>query len=178
MLTEQELLKIFSWLPYREDWIVDRNQQEDNIAAYYGGLISDLTQSDLFDTYYSQNGQLGNYLEFICYPQGHNEYNGAAILVCVSLCSPIAAYGQTIFHKTTNSWGWGWISADALGIIADHTLAAIEKEIVDILKRYHLTLIDREFASRLLPDEIANSLKHENHNGSTQYLHGLFQKTD
>ena len=71
MLTEQEINKIFSWLPYRDSWTVDRNQIDDNIEGYYGSLIKELTNNDLFETYYSQDGGLSNYLDFICYPKGH-----------------------------------------------------------------------------------------------------------
>jgi hypothetical protein len=50
--TEEELNKNFSWLPYRQDWPVDRNQKEDNILSYYGDLVNSLTKNDSFDTYY------------------------------------------------------------------------------------------------------------------------------
>lgn len=33
MLTETEIERIFSWLPYREDWPIDRNEREDNIQT-------------------------------------------------------------------------------------------------------------------------------------------------
>ncbi|MHA4808917.1 hypothetical protein ACX0G9_12465 [Flavitalea flava] len=177
-LTEQELHRIFSWLPFRQDWPVDRNHKEDNITTYYGGLIKDLTQNNLFDTYYSEDGGLGNYLEFICYPQGHNEYEGNAILVCVNLCSPIAAYGQIEFYKTPDSLGWGLFSPDMVGKVSDEQLKGIEKEIYEIMETGGLKMIDQEFASRRLPKEIAANLKDENHNIGEQYLHGLFQKTD
>lgn len=61
----------------------------------------------MFDTYYSEDGGLGNYLEFICYPKGHDTYEGNAVLVCVSLCAPIAAYGQTTLNKGANFIGRG-----------------------------------------------------------------------
>jgi hypothetical protein len=179
MLTEQETNKIFSWLPYRNDWPVDRNQRGDNIDRHYGGLINSLTQNKLFDTYYSEDGGLGNYLEFICYPTGHDTYEGNAILVCVSLCSPLAAYGQTTISKGIDFLGWGGLfSPDAIGIISDATLLKIEIDIKEILGRYSLQLLDKDFASRPLPTEVAEHLKHENHNDGNQYLHGLFQKTD
>jgi hypothetical protein len=176
--TEEELNRIFSWLPYRQDWPVDRNQKEDNILGYYGDLIYSLTKNESFDTYYSEDGGLGNYLEFICYPRGYNEYDGNAILVCVSLCSPIAGYGQIKFHKTLQSWSWGFFSPDSIGLISDKKLTEIETGITDILNRYNLNLIDQEFASRPLPETIVESLQGENHNIGNQYLHGLFQKTD
>jgi hypothetical protein len=178
MLTEQEVNKIFSWLPYRDNWAVDRNQLDDNIGGYYGELIKEFKENNLFDTYYSQDGGLSNYLEFICYPTGHETYNDNAILVCVSLCSPIAAYGQTMFTKTTNSWGWGFIEPETIGLIRDHNLADIENEVIMILKKYQLILLDKEFVCRPLPAEVIEALKYENHNEGNQYLHGLFQAAD
>ena len=177
-LTEEELNRIFSWLPYRQDWPVDRNRKEDNISSYFGVLIDSLTKNKSFDAYYSEDGGYGNYLEFICYPKSNNEYDGNAILVCVSVCAPIAAYGQIRFYKTSNSWGWGLFSADSAGIISDNQLTEIEKEISAILKTNNLELVDQEFASRSLPEVIVASLKGENHNIGNQYLHGLFQKND
>ncbi|MBL7722782.1 MAG: hypothetical protein JNK27_01480 [Chitinophagaceae bacterium] len=178
MLTDQELLKVFAWLPYRENWPIDRNQKEDNIENYYGSLIKCLTQSKIFDTYFSEDGGLGNYLEFICYPFGQHAYDGNAILVCISLCSPIAAYGQTTLHKTNNSIGWSFISPETIGSIGDPRLKSIEKEIIKTIEDNNLKLIDKVFAARQLPSEVIERLKNENHNAGTQYLHGLFQKTD
>lgn len=179
MLTEQEVNKIFSWLPYRDSWTVDRNQIADNINSYYGDLISKLTQNSLFDTYFSEDGGLGNYLEFMCYPKGHDTYQGNAIIVCISLCAPIAAYGQTTISKTSDSIGWGGLfSADKIGDITDTSLTSIEKEIESLLFQHNLTLLDKEFASKQLPEEIIDALKYENHNDGTQYLQGIFQKTN
>jgi hypothetical protein len=179
MLTEQEANRIFSWQPYRDDWPIDRNQRDDNIEGYYGSLIKYLTQNKLFDTYYSEKGGLGNYLEFFCYPIGSATYKGNAILVCVSLCAPLAAYGQTTFCKGEDFFGWGSLfSPDKIGDISDAKLLEIEKLIRRILEDSHLHLIDNVLASRPLPVEVAENLKYENHNEGRQYLHGLFQKTD
>ncbi len=178
MLTEQEVNKIFSWLPYKDSWTVDRNQVDDNIESYFGDLITELTKNDLFETYYTQDGGLSNYLEFICYPFGHDTYDDNAILVCVSLCSPIAAYGQTTFTKTINSYSWGFIKPDQVSSISDDKLITIQNEITNILEKYKLDLIDKEFASRILPNEVVENMKYENHNEGNQYLHGLFQMTD
>ncbi len=179
MLTEQELINIFSWRPYREDWTVDRNKIDDNINSHYGNLIIGFTQNTSFDTYYSEDGGLGNYLEFICYPTGQNQYNGNAILVCISLCSPFATYGQITISKEHNSFGWGQMfSPDTAYEILDTTLKMIESKIKNILTDNRLCLLDNEFLSRQLPSEIADNLKFENHNEGTQYLQGIFQKTD
>ena len=179
MLTEQEISKIFSWLPYRDDWPVDRNQREDNIDKRFGELINILTKNKSFDTYYSEDGGLGNYLEFMCYPSGQKEYGGNAILVCISLCSPFAAYGQITIHKKQNSFGWGHMfSPEHAYSITDPTLLEIEKQIRDVLKDSKLYLLDKDFLSRPLPSEVADSLRSENHNEGDQYLHGIFQKTD
>ncbi len=179
MLTEQEVSKIFSWQPYRDSWTVDRNQIDDNIKGYYGDLISKLTQNLLFDTYFSEDGGLGNYLEFMCYPKGHDTYQGNAITVCISLCAPIAAYGQTTFSKMRDSIGWGGLfSADKIGDISDASLANIEKEVKALLLKHNLTMLDKKFASKKLPDEVIEVMKGKNHNEGIQYLQGIFQKTD
>jgi hypothetical protein len=120
-----------------------------------------------------------NRREFICYPKGYNEYDGNAILICISLCSPLAGYGQIRFHKTPQSWSsWGMFSPDSVGLIADKQLKDIETTINDILKGNNLNLIDQDFASRSLPEKIVKSMQAENHSIGSQYLHGLFQKTD
>lgn len=178
MLTEQEAHKIFSWLPYRDNWAVDRNQVDDNIEGYYGDLIKELTKNNLFDTYYSQDGGLSNYLEFFCYPNGDDVYDDNAIAVYVNLCAPIAAYGQIRFTKTTNTWSWGFIKPETIGLITDSNLTDIENEVVRILKKHMLNLLDKEFACKLLPSEVIEALNGENHNEGNQYLHGLFQVTD
>lgn len=176
--TAEELNRIFLCLPFRQDWPVAPNQEEDDISNYYRELINDLTKNKSFDTYHPRNGGLGNYLEFICYPRGHNEYDGNAILVCVSLCAPIAGYGQIRFHKTLQSWSWGLFSPEIAGLILDKQLTRLEAEISTILKRSNLALIDQEFASRPLPEAIVESMQGENHNFGNQFLHGLFQKAD
>ncbi len=178
MLTETEINKIFSWQPYRKDWPVDRNQIDDNIEEYYGDLIKALTKNQQFETYYTDDGSYGNYLEFVCFPAGHKGYIGNAILLCISLCSPICAYGQTTVHKEASSFGWSFISPETIGVISDNCLLEIEKEILKIVAENNLSIIDKEFASRLLPVEVAQHIKYENHNEGNQYLHGLFQKND
>lgn len=179
MLTDQEINKVFSWLPYRDSWTINRNERNDNINTYYGTLIKKLTQNILFDTYYSEDGGLGNYLEFICYPKGHSTYDGNGVLVCVSLCAPIAAYGQTTLSKGIDFIGWGGLfSANNIYDITDKSLTNIENEIKSILFEQNLSLLDKEFASRQLPDKLAQALTNENHNEGNQYLQGIFQKTD
>jgi hypothetical protein len=179
MLTEQEVNKIFSWRPYREDWIVDRNEKEDNIKTYYGNLIHGFNHNKVFSSYFSQDGGLGNYLEFICYPDEHRIYEGNAILACVSLCAPVAAYGQIKLYKRSDSIGSsGLFRADQTGIISDDSLTEIEEEVRKILVNQKLILLDKEFASKPLPKEVAENLKRENLNQGNQYLHGIFQITD
>lgn len=166
-------------MPYRDTWAVIRNQRNDNINTYFGDLIKKLTHNILFDTYYSEKGGSGNYLEFICYPKEQDTYNGNAILVCISLCAPIAAYGQTTLSKRTDFIGWGGLfCADKIYSISDTSLMSIEKEVKLILFQQNLILLDNEFVSRQLPDEVAEILTNENHNEGNQYLHGIFQKMD
>jgi len=177
ILTKEELNKISMWLPYRPDWpIVDRDIGD--TESYYGNMITSLTINALFDTYYSQDGGMTNYLEFICYPKGNEDYDGNAIMVCVSCCAPIAAYGQTTFFKKVNSCGYNFIDSSMIGVVDDAQLKTIENEILKILSAADLTLIDKEFASKLLPEEIADNIKLENLNQGNQYLHCIFQYND
>jgi hypothetical protein len=178
-LTDQELNRIFSWLPYRDDWPVDRNQAKDGIQEYYGALIDQLINSELFCTYYSEDGGLGNYLEFFCYPIGRSTYEGNAVVVCVSLCAPLAAYGQTKIWIAEDSFGWGELfSPDNTNVVGDTELFDIEKEIKRILISYKLNLLDGDLAIKALPTEVIQGLQFENHNDGDQYLHGIFQKID
>src|SRR5439155_4788196 len=135
---------------------VDRNKVNDNINSYFGDLIKSLTQNKSFDTYYSEDGGLGNYLEFICYPSGHRTYQGNAILVCVSVCSPFVVYGQITIFKEQNSFGWGQMFIPEKAYeISDSTLIEIENSIKLIIKDNDLHLLDPEFLSRDLPSEFA-----------------------
>lgn len=146
MLTDEELDKIFSWQPYRDEWKVDRNMKENNILSEYGYLINSMTKNPLFNTYFTQDGGLGNYLEFICYPKGGIKYRGNAIIVCVSLCAPISAYGQTTLNTQSDSISVGGLfSPDKTCEIADITLIDIETEIKKIIDRQNLSLLNREF---------------------------------
>ncbi|TAM95025.1 MAG: hypothetical protein EPN39_16115 [Chitinophagaceae bacterium] len=123
-------------------WIVDGNQIDNNINSYYADLINKLPQNLLFDTYYAEEGDLGNYLEFICYPKGHDIYHGNAILVCVSLCAPIAVFGQTSLSKSTDYIDWGGLfSAEKIGDIKDTSLTSIENGVKSILFQQSLSML-------------------------------------
>jgi hypothetical protein len=172
MLTEQELNKIFSWLPYRETWTVDR--RETNI--YYHDLIDDLKNNQHFQTYYSQDGGVTNYLEFLCYPIQNNDKEVKAVMVCISLSAPIAIYGQTTIYIDLHSIGHNFLELEYVGVVDDKELKPVEEEIKSILNKHGLSLIDKEFASKELPKEVAENL--ENLNEGAKYLHGLFQWTD
>jgi hypothetical protein len=179
MFSDREINKIFSWVPYREDWPIDRNQRNDGIEEFYGDLIRNLTENNLFDTEYSERGEMGNYLEFICYPSGWSIYNGNAIIVCVSLCAPIAAYGQISITKKSGFFGRsGLFSPEYTCSISDDRLIEMEKAVKKMLLDHNLQLLDKDFANRLLPQGLAEQLKHENHNEGDRYLHGIFQKFD
>jgi hypothetical protein len=172
MLTEQELNKIFSWLPYRETWTVDRRKTN----IYYHDLIDDLKNNQHFQTYYSQDGGVTNYLEFLCYPIQNNGKEVKAVMVCISLCAPIAIYGQTTIYVDLHSIGHNFLELENVGVVDDKELKPVEEEIKSILNKHGLSLIDKEFASKELPKEVAENL--ENLNEGAKYLHGLFQWTD
>jgi len=173
MLTEQELRKIFSWKPYRNDWPVDYNNHED-IENYYGPLIAKFTNHISFNAYESHNGRTSNYLGFIFYPRQH-VYNGNAIAVYISLCAPVACYGQTQFFRNENYSGHNFLKPDMVGIVNDQQLKEIEGEIVDILIDNQLKLLTKEFANLLLPEDVVDNIKNTSLNIGDRYLHGLFQ---
>lgn len=192
-LTEEELQKIFSWRPYRPDWPIDRDAIPDYISERYGELISSLTRHPSFDCYYSEDGSMGNYLGFYCYPQGYNEYEGGALSVCISLCAPIAAYGETTLYKSPQLTGvggqltgvggpstgvGGLFSAERVGMVRDERLKEIEAHVVGILEKNGLSLIDPAFAGRPLPAYLVDDPHYENLNNGRQVLHGIFQLID
>jgi hypothetical protein len=112
-------------------------------------------------------------------PKGHKTYEGNAVLACIRLCAPVAVYGQTTLSKEVDFIGRGGLfSADKIGAITDTSLKSIESDIKAVLHQHGLSFLDKEFASRQLPDEVIEELKHENHNEGNQYLHGIFQKID
>ena len=171
MLTEHEINKVFSWLPYRETWTVDRTKRN------YDDLIQDFTDNEHFETFYSQDGGMTNYLEFFCYLVQHNGGKMNAVIVCVSLCAPIACYGQTTIHYiNSRSIGHDFLKIENVGIVGDKQLKLIESEIKAILNKHNLSLVDKAFADKQLPSEVAENM--ENLNEGTKYLHGLFQWTD
>jgi hypothetical protein len=174
MLTERELNKIFSWLPYRNDWPINPSEKENNLENYYGSLIYRFTNHGSFNVYESQDGSMSNFLEFICYPR-QDLYNGNAIIVYISLCAPVACYGQTQFFRNEKYSGHNFLKPESVGIVNDEQLKLIEEEIIDILKDNDLELISKEFANRSLPQEIVDKMKNTNLNFGDRYLHGLFQ---
>jgi len=174
MLSEQELNKIFSWLPYETNWPIDRNGKGDSIESYFRRLLYRIRNNGSFNTYQSQDGSLSNYLEFFCFPKA-DLYNGNAIAVYVSLCAPIACYGQTEFFRNENYTGHNFLRPDQVGVVIDDRLKIIEEEIIDILGENQLELLNKEFANRPLPEKIVDNLKNSNLNVGDRYLHGLFQ---
>ena len=179
MLTHKELQKVYSWQPYREDWAVDRNKKEDNIEHFYGNLIKSKLLNDVFDSFYSEDGNLGNYLEFFCYPKVQSLYSGNSIQICISLCSPVVAYGQSTVHKTKDSFGLGHMfSAESIGKITDSSLTVMEIELKRLIANYDLVMLTCELAARRLPQEVADEVQEENHNTGNQVLQGIFQKID
>lgn len=177
MLTDQELNKIFSWLPYRSDWPVNKTRDADNVEVYFGDLISSFRNNENFNVYEPQDGGNSNFLEFICFPK-EELYNGNAIAVYISLCAPLACYGQTQFFRNEKFSGHNFLKADMVGVVADDQLKDIEDEIIDILNQNELKLISQEFANRPLPQDVVDKMKNNNLNFGDRYLNGLFQWMD
>jgi len=178
MLNKNEVYRIFESKPYKESWPIDLNNSLENIGTYYSSLILSLTKHTGFSTYFSQQGGMSNYLEFICFPDHSEFYNGNAIMVCVSLCAPIVAYGQTTFQNNPNFKAYDFMEISAVGNITDNSLKDIENEIINILQNNNLEIIDIDFAKRDLPKDISAYVSKNNLNFGNKYLHGLFQHTD
>ena len=177
MLSEIEYDKIFSWLPYQDTWPIDRNNVDDNINNHYGSLISELVDNSIFSTEQTQDGGMSNYLEFICYPKGFEFYSGPAIMLCISLCAPVASYGEVEFTKAHNYSGLsGFIDPESVGIVTLPMLIPVQRNIVEILKKHEIGVIDSQLACKPLTGAKIASM--ENLNFGTQYLHGLFQWMD
>ena len=179
ILTTEELLKIISWQPYRKDWPVDRNIKEDRIEEYFEDLTVFLETNTSFECKVTQDGGLTNYLEFICYPLNKGFGKMEAIMLCVSLCAPIAAYGRVDIYKQEKSFGWDFINAEDVGIIETEELRTIEQLFVPILKKKGIQILDAKEASQKISPEIYNN---ENqsislHEGD-QLIHAIFQFMD
>lgn len=176
MLTLSEVEKIASWQPYRDNWPVDRNLTDDNILRFYGQLIKDMNNNSVFECTQTQDGSMTNYLEFICYPKKDLQKIQQCIMVCVSLCAPVAAYGETTFEKTDKALSFSFLIPESVGMVEAAELKPIEKEIISILKKQNCEIVNKEFASQKLPEVISQSL--DSLNFGDQVLHGLFQWTD
>ena len=177
MFSEIEYDNIFNWLPYRDTWPIDRNRVDDNIDIHYGSLISEITHNSIFSTGQTQDGGMSNYLEFICYPKGFEFDSGPAIMLCISLCAPIAAYGEVKFTKNHNYFGLsGFIEPESVGVVTQDMLIPVRANIVEILKKHEIGVIEAQVACKPLPGAIIASM--ENLNFGRQYLHGLFQWMD
>ena len=117
-------------------------------------------------------------LGFDPYQHEIDNYYGK-LIESLSLFAPIAAYGQIDIHKEDKFFGWnGLFKPELTRIINDTELFKIEKEIIILISKQKLTLLDPLFVSKILPEQIYNDIKDENHNFGNQYLHGIFQKFD
>jgi len=177
MFSEIEYDNIFNWLPYRDTWPIDRNKVDDNIDIHYGSLISEIVHNSIFSTEQTQDGGMSNYIEFICYPIGLESTSGTAIMLCISLCAPVASYGEIEFTKDHNYFGIsGFIEPECVGVVKLVMLSPVLDNIVEILKIHKIGIIDSQLACTPLPNAIIASM--ENLNFGHQYLHGLFQWMD
>jgi hypothetical protein len=174
MLSDQEFENVYAWKPYRHDWPVDKNTDQ-TILAHFGALIKDMINNHVFECTQTQTGEVTNYLEFLCYPSDVQDDNTdqPGIVVCVSLCAPVAAFCETLFKKDKRSFVYAFPDASVVGIVHTPGLKPIEEELLTILKKHHLDIISNEYARKLLPETMIENLDSLNF-GNTM-LHGLFQ---
>jgi hypothetical protein len=174
MLSETEFQNVFSWKPYREDWPLN-TLNDQTILSHFGPLIKDMINNPAFECTQTQAGDLTNYLEFLCYPSTIKDdgTDQSGILVCVSLCAPVAAYCETLFKKDKKSFAYAFPDPAHVSVVGHPNLKPIEKALKSILKKYNLDIISNEYATRDLPPQMADKL--ESLNFGKKILHGLFQ---
>jgi hypothetical protein len=174
MLSETELENVFAWKPYRADWPLN-NLNDQTILAHFGPLIKEMINNKIFECTQTQAGDLTNYLEFLCYPSTvkDNGTDQSGILVCVSLCAPVAAYCETVFKKDKKSFAYAFPDPAQVSVVGHPNLKPIEKELKLILKKHKLQVISNEYATELLPVQMADNL--DSLNFGNKMLHGIFQ---
>jgi len=171
-LTFDEIERIGRWKPYRPDWPVDGRQGQ---KERYGQLISSFNTGDKFDSIQEQNGGLSNFIEFICFQKNSYGQNLEAIVVFISLCAPIAAYGQIHFFRQKESHGLSHPEVGTFGQITSESLHDIETEIKRILAANEVTVLPTPFLDQdLLPGLVIE----ENLLEGQKLFHYLFQWTD
>ena len=174
MLSENELENVFSWRPYRTDWPLNI-LNEQTILTHFGPLIKDVINNKVFECTQTQTGDLTNYLEFLCYPSTvkDNGTEQTGLLVCISLCAPVAAYCETVFKKDKKSFAYAFPDPAQVSIIEHPGLKPIEKELKSIFKKYDLLIISSDYATKQLPGSMADKL--DSLNFGNKVLHGIFQ---
>ncbi len=174
MLSESELERIFAWKPYRAEWPIDRSALEQTVLSHYGSLIKDMVNNPIFDCTQTQTGETTNYLEFLCYPAGNVvNIDRAGVLVCVSLCAPLVAYGETVYKKDKKSFAYAFPDPSQLNLIETLNLMPVEKELKTIFEKHRLQILPADYAAQPLNKEMAENLDSLNL-GQTK-LAALFQ---
>ncbi|RYY20816.1 MAG: hypothetical protein EOO04_19335 [Chitinophagaceae bacterium] len=174
MLSETELENVFAWKPYRNDWPLNILNDQ-TILSHFGPLIKDMINNRVFECTQTQSGDLTNYLEFLCYPATTKDdgTDQSGILVCVSLCAPLAAYCETVFKKDKKSFAYAFPDPAQVSVVGHPNLKPIENELKAVLKKYDLQVIANDYATQLLPGHLASSL--DSLNFGNKVLHGIFQ---
>ena len=174
MLSETELQNIFAWKPYREDWPLE-SLNDQTILSHFGALIKEMINNSIFECTQTQPGDITNYLEFLCYPPGVKDSvnDQSGILVCVSLCAPLAVLCETLFKKDKKSFVYAFPDPQHVGKVKHPGLKPVEKEIKVILEKFQLKLIPGGYANAVLPQHLADNL--DSLNFGNRNLHGIFQ---
>lgn len=174
MLSETELQNVFAWKPYRKEWPLE-SLNDQTILSHFGALIKEMVNNPVFECTQTQAGDITNYLEFLCYPPGIEESSTdqSGILVCISLCAPIAVYCESLFKKDKKSFAYAFPEPASINTIKHPKLKVIEKELKTILGKFQVNLIPKEYANEVLPESLANNL--DSLNFGNRNLHAIFQ---
>lgn len=158
MFTREELVNIISWLPYRPDWPIDRNREDDGIKAHYGALLQEIKSIAGSQAKIIQDGGISNYIEIICFPKDQDLLKTPAFLVCISLCAPVAAYGEIAVTDGVEFFAWEPLECMSVGKVTTPTLKTIEKDVLAILQRHSIQLLSKDFACLKMDAELQDKM--------------------
>ncbi len=160
--TDEELRRIAGWQPYRNDWPVHMHllPPDDGVAQRYGPLLQSLRRSTDFTADEMYNGGHYNYIEVICYQPDAVGEAVPAIRLNVSLSAPVAIYGEATVEVDPRHgclFG-GVLRENQVGAVTTSELVPIAREIEAALSANDVEVLDSEYVSQELPQELQDSI--------------------
>lgn len=168
-----ELLNIVEWKPFRSDWPIRLQESEDQIEAHYGNLIRAFTDHEAFDVVITQDGSMSNFIEIVCFIPNQEPGQHPALLVCISLCAPVAAFVEMEVMMTQDTMSLDELDFNAIGQVKSALLIPVQKAVLHILKDNQVDLLDPDYAAQLLPPDLLDKVNAPH--DDNRIFHGIFQ---